>query len=190
MKIFFEVFLMNLERAFYGYLIVVSAIIVLMGLLKKAAFNKIGNKTLRKVLLAFTSLALVLPFTALYFLGDDINFKYYWVGCAMNGLALIVTYWFYENTALRNLINQIGSLTLGRFFGFIWSRIRGDKKGDVLEDLQETTQLLHDEAKEATPAAPVTVSLVTPKIPIASVTAVENKTTAAEKQEQEKLKNL
>lgn len=185
-----EVFLMNLERAFYGYLIVVSAIIVLMGLLKKAAFNKIGNKTLRKVSLAFTSLVLVLPFTALYFMGDNINFKYYWIGCAMNGFALIVTYWFYENTALRDLINKIGSLTLGRFFSFIWSRIRGDNRGNVVEDLRETTKLVHDEVKEATPAAPVTVSLVTPKIPIATVSVAENRTSAAEKREQEKLKNL
>ena len=94
--------------------VMVSAIIVLIGLLKPFTFDKIPFKPLRKVALAFSNIALSFAATAICFWVYSIPFMYYWYGATIVCFATIITYWIYENTCLRNLIHTIGSLTLGK----------------------------------------------------------------------------
>lgn len=147
-EFYLKILLANWKRALVGGVIVVSAIIVLMGILKTGVINKIKNKLVRKVVLAFGSIALVLPCTALYFVGDGINFDHYWLGCAMNAVAVILTYWLYENTALRNLIHKIGSVTLGKFVKYIANRIVSNgTSADDKKALQDLTDSLGSEVR-------------------------------------------
>lgn len=142
MKNVFSVFLANWETALIGGVIVVSAVIVIMGALK-FLFNKIKNKYLRKFLLSFSSVLLAMPATAIYFVSSGISFDYYWIGYAMTAFATIIAYWFYENTCLRELIQKIGTLTIGRLFNAFLDKVRG-KSNDV-EATQTVQALLGNE---------------------------------------------
>lgn len=106
-----QIALANWQRTLIGGAVVICSLIVFLGSIKELVFGKIKNKNLRKSLLAFTSLALVLPFTAITFLIDRINFDYYWYACAMLAPCVIIVYWFYENTNLRALIQTLGEKT-------------------------------------------------------------------------------
>lgn len=128
-----SVFLQNWQKALVGGIVVVSAVIVIMGALK-FLFNKINNKLLRKSLLAFSSVLLAMPATAIYFVSANISFDYYWIGYAMTAFATIITYWFYENTCLRDLIQKIGTLTIGRLWGMLIEKISGKNAKETYEE--------------------------------------------------------
>lgn len=144
----FTMILSNWQNVLMGGVILTSAIIFLMGILKIVVLGKITNKLVRKIVLAFTSLILVFPSTALYFVSDNINFDYYWYACAAVAVATILTYWLYENTGLRNLINLIGRLTVGKYFAIIQSAALTDQPNaetkveliDVTSELKQTVK--------------------------------------------------
>lgn len=95
----------------YGFMIV-SAIIVAIGLLKPILFNKIPNKQVRKVALAFSNVATCFISVLVIFLIKGWNFEYYILTASALSIGCIVTYWLYENTCLRNLIGTIGNIAL------------------------------------------------------------------------------
>lgn len=95
----------------YGF-IMVSAIIVAIGLLKPILFDKIQNKHIRKAALAFSTIAACYLTVLVYFLVAGYGLKYYSESAAALTVACIITYWLYENTCLRNLINLIGGIAL------------------------------------------------------------------------------
>lgn len=97
--------------------IMVSAIIVLIGLLKPFIFNKIKNNQLRKATLALSNVVSCFVVTMLKFLVDNHDFENYWVASLSLSVCCIITYWLYENTCLRNLISLIGKKTLAK----VWS---------------------------------------------------------------------
>lgn len=117
----------NWQNLLLGCIIVFSAVIVVMGILKKAVFNKIANKLVRKILLAFGSVILSLPFTALYDVADGIPFDYYWVDAIVNAVATVLAYWLYENTGLRNFIGYIGKKALCVFVKIFANTIDTEK---------------------------------------------------------------
>ncbi len=135
-------------QALIGGVILVSAIIVIMGILKKAIIGKIENKLLRKVVLSFTSILLVFPCTAIYFASDKISFDYYWYACALMCVATILTYWLYENTCLRNLISVIGNKVILRYLAVLLSPLFKDEKQDVKEELASTTETVKTETRK------------------------------------------
>lgn len=142
---FVNVLLENWQQALCGGAIVISAVIVIMGMIKKL-FDKVANKYLRKFLLALTSVVLVLPVSAIYFVCAGIDYKYFWGDYALLSCATIVTYWLYENTCLRELIHKIGSLTLGRFITFITGKITGGN-GITDESLSEFADSLQEDVQ-------------------------------------------
>lgn len=93
-------------------LIMVSAIIVFIGVLKPLLFNKMSCKPLRKVLLGLMDLVFALGATAVSFVIKGVNFEHYLYASAAVFVMTIVVYWFYENTCFRNLIHTIGSVAL------------------------------------------------------------------------------
>jgi hypothetical protein len=127
----FNAMISNWQDVLMGGVILTCAIIFVMGILKTVVLGKITNKLVRKIVLAFTSLFLVFPSTALYFVSDNINFDYYWYACALVGVATIVTYWFYENTGFRNLIHLIGQKTVGKYVAIIEAAALSDQSDDV-----------------------------------------------------------
>lgn len=141
---FVSALLANWRQALVGGTIVICAVIVIMGLIKNL-FDKVPYRLLRKFLLAFTSIVLVLPISAIYFVCAGINYKYFLGSYALLSVATIVTYWLYENTCLRELIHKIGSLTIGRFIGFISAKFKGNLDSD--DDLKEFTDALQEEVK-------------------------------------------
>lgn len=141
--------LANWQQALTGGVIVSCSIIVIMGLLKKYWLGKIKNKLLRKVVLSFSSVALAFPVTALYFVSDNISFDYYWVGSALTALMTIFTYWLYENTGCRNVIELIGNKTLGKWFFVIREAYITKKDNKALQNsLAMTTEELKEEIKK------------------------------------------
>jgi hypothetical protein len=93
----------------------VSAIIVIIGILKPFLFNKIKCKQARKSALAFTNVFLSFCATAIYFLIRDINWELYWLASLITSVACIITYWLYENTCLRNAIQKLITLAIDKF---------------------------------------------------------------------------
>ncbi len=144
-----QILLANWQQALTGGIIVSCSIIVLMGVLKMAWLGKIKNKLLRKVILSFVSVALVFPVTAWYFFIDNISFDHYWVGSALTALMTIFTYWLYENTGCRNLIEFIGTKTLGKWFTEIKVAYVDKKNTKALQNsLAMTTDELKEEIKK------------------------------------------
>lgn len=115
-----EILLSNWQDAVIGGTIVTCSVIFLMGILKKFIFGKIRNKLIRKVVLAFVSVCMVFPITAIYFVSYHISFEVYWWACLGMAILTILTYWLYENTGLRNLISLIGEATVGKWATVIY----------------------------------------------------------------------
>lgn len=110
-------FLENWQALFWGGVIVVSVVIFLMGVFKKLLANRIENDLLRKVVLAWTSVILTLPITAVMVLYNSYNWDHFWVIYAANVIGTILIYWFYENTALRNALAAVGKRIVLKFLG-------------------------------------------------------------------------
>lgn len=145
----FHILMANWQRAITGGIIVACAVIFIMGILKKAVLGKIKNKLLRKVVLAFSSLVLTFPATALYFIGDNISFRWYWYACALTCVLTVIVYWLYENTGLRDLIALIGQKTVGKYAAVLvaaWA-VANDNN-DTKNKLTMTTEELKDEVKK------------------------------------------
>lgn len=115
-KELFGIFMNLKDEIVTAVIIMVSAVIVLMGILKTVLFNRIKNKHLRCVALSFTSIALMFVAVAICFAINDYNFRWFWLCGALVSVAMIVTYWLYENTQLRTLIHAIGSFVINKLF--------------------------------------------------------------------------
>ncbi|MBQ8528989.1 MAG: hypothetical protein IJ459_04555 [Clostridia bacterium] len=144
-ELIFRILMANWQRALTGGIIVACVAIFLTGALKKAWLGKIKNKLLRKALLWLASLVLSFPTTALYFVGDNISFRWYWYACALMCFFTTVTYVFYENTGLRDIIHWIGGKTVGKYASVLvaaWFAAKDNE--DTTNKLTMTT----DELKE------------------------------------------
>lgn len=92
----------------------VSTIIVIIGILKPILFNRIPYKALRKTALALTNVGASFGATAIYFLIEGINWRWYVIGSFITAITTILTYWLYENTHFRDLIHKIGAFTIDK----------------------------------------------------------------------------
>lgn len=147
-----SLFLANWQRALIGGIVVVSVVITLIGILKKACIDRIANKSARKVILAFSSVILSFPITALYFLADGINFNHYWVGAGLDAVAVIISYWLYENTLLRNFFHYVGKNVIIRFFKFLAVSLLKNNNDGGKEDyelLKETAVEVKKDTRKA-----------------------------------------
>lgn len=85
-----------------------SMVIFLMGLLKFALTRKVKNSLLRKVLLSWGSVIITLPTTALMVFCKNFGWEHFWTIYVLNCIGVIIVYWVYENTAIRNSLALIG----------------------------------------------------------------------------------
>ena len=128
-KDLFDIFMGSQEEIVTAVIIMVSAVIVFMGILKAVLFNRIKNKHLRCVALSFTSVALMYGVVAVYFAINTYNFKWFLPCGTLVCIAMIVTYWLYENTQLRTGIHKIGSFVINKLFNKVKSTINDVASG-------------------------------------------------------------
>ena len=127
--------------------IMVSAIIVAIGLLKPILFNRIKNKHLRKALLAFSNVAACFAAAAVYFFTRGWDFVYYVPAAVALSIGCIVTYWLYENTCLRNLIGLIGGMALRKVLNVACFAATTDDVNAVKTELKKTSEQLKSHTK-------------------------------------------
>lgn len=132
----------NWETFWLVGVIMVSAITVLIGILKPILFDKIKIKALRKTCLAFSNVALCFLGNAILFLANHLNFDIYFHSSFTTAIVSILWYWLYENTCLRDLIHKIGSVVL--------NKLKGGKitKQDQAEIVKEVKTIVAEAKKE------------------------------------------
>lgn len=136
----------NFNNIIVNGLIMVSAIIVAIGLLKPILFNKIENKQIRKVALAFSNVALCFVSVLVIFLINGSDFEYYIASAIALSVSCIVTYWLYENTCLRNLIGTIGNIALRKIANIAFIAVTKDD----INELKTEAKKVADELKTQT----------------------------------------
>lgn len=129
-------------------LIMVSAIIVGIGLLKPIIFNKIKNKHIRKAALALSNVAACFLTVLVYFLVQGWGFTYYFPAAVGLSVSCIITYWFYENTCLRNLIGTVGNLVLQKVLKVSVVAITSDDVNAVKTELKKAGDELKAHTKQ------------------------------------------
>lgn len=122
--------------------IMVSSIIVAIGILKPIVFNKIPNKYIRKAVLAFSNVIGCFVSAFVYFLTEGWNLDYYLLAALALSVVCIVTYWFYENTCLRNLIELIGGIALRKVFNIAQLALTNDDAKTVQAEIKNATAQL------------------------------------------------
>lgn len=125
----FDIFMSKPDEIITAVIIMVSAVIVLMGILKRVLFNRIKRKSIRCVALSFSSLALMYLTTAVYFLINTVDFQYFLPCGTAICFVMIITYWFYENTQARAGIHRIGSFVLSKITKAIVSKVNTVAEG-------------------------------------------------------------
>lgn len=144
----FMFFLANFQDFFVGGVIVASTTIVLMGFLKKFVFNRIANKLVRKCVLSFSSLVVCLVVTFCFLVGNGLPAERFFFVYAVNAISTIITYWFYENTGLRNLITFIGDKTIKKYIGIAYNAINGADANTTKVKLIEANAYLKSSVKK------------------------------------------
>jgi hypothetical protein len=127
--------------------LMVSAIIVAIGLLKPILFNKIPNKYVRKAALASSNVAACFIAALVYFLVNGWNFTHYVPAAGALSVCCIVTYWFYEHTNLRGLISLVGHIALRKLARLACVAITTDDLKAVKAELENTTTELKTKTK-------------------------------------------
>lgn len=144
---FFHYVAANWQNVIIVSLLIVCSVIAALGGLKPLLFNRIKNKTVRKLLLAVSSLVLIMPFAALLFIFDSVKFNYYWYWVICLCPVMIIVYWLYEITALRNLVDFIGQHTLKRLGIFLATELVDADNRATKEKLIAENKELKDYAK-------------------------------------------
>ena len=126
----------NLSENFFAGVVMVSAIIVFIGLLKPILFDRIKFKPLRKVAIAFTDVLACLIATAIAFWMNGIDFYYFFPAAIGVFVATVVVYWFYENTCFRNLIQKIGTIVLSKLAKIATGILDDKEKKEIKKELE------------------------------------------------------
>ena len=126
----------NLSENIFSGVVMVSAIIVFIGLLKPILFDRIKFKPLRKVAIAFTDVLACLIATAIAFWMNGIDFYYFFPAAIGVFVATVVVYWFYENTCFRNLIQKIGTIVLSKLAKIATGILDDKEKKEIKKELE------------------------------------------------------
>ena len=152
-KEFVDIFMNSRDEFTTAVIIMVSAVIVLMGILKSILFNRIKNKSVRCVVLSFSSLALMFATLAVFFVINGFDFKWYLLSGTVVSCIMIVTYWLYENTKLRDAIHKIGSFVITKLFNKIVTKVNDvaegtELLGNAIDDLLKNGKTKTSETNE------------------------------------------
>lgn len=134
--------------------IMIYTIISTLGFFKWLLFDKIKNKTVRKVLLSLTSLILVFAGTGVKFLIKGTPFTDYLFYAIAYAIATIVIYWVYESFGIRTGLHKIGNLTLNKLWKLvckIFKKIFAGEKVDVEKELLSGLDTIKQEVSNEIP---------------------------------------
>ena len=129
----------NYYDIFVNAVIMVCGIIMAIGIFKPILFNRIKSKHIRKALLAFSSVALCFICILVTFLVNGFDFRNYVAVSLLLSACTIVTYWFYENTNLRGLIETIGKLVLRKMGNFALTALTTDEIEEIKTEAKKAT---------------------------------------------------
>lgn len=146
LKEFLTIVFNNSYEFLVAALIMCSAIIVFLGIMKPLVYNKIKIALLRKSALAFSSVFLCFAVMAVVFLVRNLDFHWYLCSAVSQSVFTIVVYWLYENTCLRNLIKKIGTFTLSKIASIFVGKVQ-DEKIDLTKELERASVDLVEKAK-------------------------------------------
>ena len=151
MKEFFDFVMQNQEGFITAVIIMVSTVIVFMGILKGAIFDRIPNKAVRRIVVFLTSIGVMFGATAILFVVNPISWDFYLPFAVTNNLAMIIVYCIYEvtsakdgvhnlNAKLKNGIKKIGTFVLGKIFNNIVTKVNDVAQGtevigSVIDDI-------------------------------------------------------
>lgn len=127
--------------------IMVSAVIVAIGLLKPIIFNRITNKHVRKAVLSFSNVIACFGAALIYFVVEGWDLKYYFLAAGALSVCCIVTYWLYENTCLRNLIGVVGNIALRKGLSILSIAVTNDDVNTVKNEIRNATAQLKTTTK-------------------------------------------
>lgn len=103
----------DIQKILMGGITVVGVVIFLMGVIKNFSFIKhIKNKTVRKVILSWSSIFLTVCITVISVWLNELRQEHFAFICIVNSIGTILLYWVYENTAFRDLLGFIGKHTI------------------------------------------------------------------------------
>ena len=97
-----------------GGAITVGLVIFLMGAFKLLVKKKLSkHPIIYKVIMAWGSLILTLPITAVIVFYREMTMAHFWVTYVINCLGVIVIYWLYENSTVRDQLGKLGKKLFG-----------------------------------------------------------------------------
>lgn len=145
-KNFFHLLFTQGQEYLWIGVLMVSAIIVLIGIIKPKTFDKIKNQTIRSIALSLASIAMCFAGTAITFWTKGISFQYFVISAMVVSVFMVLTYWAYAQLGFKKLIHWIGAKALGKFFGILSS-------AKDIEEFKAQISYLPTEIKSATKKA-------------------------------------
>lgn len=104
--------LSNWQTVLIGGACAVSIVVFVLGFIKPFIKRWIHNAVLRKVILAWLSVLLNIPATAVSVWVEGLPEDQFWTLTVINAVATILVYFVYENTALRDGLHWLGKKIL------------------------------------------------------------------------------
>lgn len=152
---FFQMVIADWQNFLLGGIVIVSAIIVAIGMLKPLIANNISNKHAKKAIYAALDVVFAFAATALQFWVTTMSFEHYVIASLAHLVLTVFVYWLYENTSLRDAIHKIGSFALSRTSNVIFKNVTASNSIDTLkkelsrETLPELKEKAHKEIGSA-----------------------------------------
>ncbi len=138
----------NFQDILVNVVIMVSAIIAAIGIIKPILKKKITNKYIRKVVFFFSNIASCFVAALVYFLTEGWNLDYYFLAAVALSIVSIVTYALYENTCLRELIGLVGGIALRKAGGVFKFALTTDDAEKVKAEIKNATVQLKATTKQ------------------------------------------
>lgn len=143
-------FLSDWRNLMIGGLAVVSVVIFLMGCVKIQLKKSIRNDKIRALILAWGSVVLTLPITALSIIWRGYDPSNFWGIFTVYALETILVYWLYEFTALREALGWIAGLGKRLLKKLSSAKSREEINKILSDNDKEIEDLLHEQFKTDT----------------------------------------
>lgn len=143
---FFSYFVSNVQDVCITTAVCLCTTVVFLGCIK-GLFDYIKIKQARRAALALSSLVCLFPVYGVAFWFARVSYEYYlyWVICSMP--LVVIVYWVYEVTALRDLVDKIGKNTLKRFLVFLCADVVDTENKNAKEKLIAEDKEIKDYTK-------------------------------------------
>lgn len=140
---FFNLVVGNLQSVLTMTVVCVCSTVVVLGLIK-GLFDYIKIKGIRRFALAIASLLLLFPVYGVGFWFARVSYEYYMYWVLVSMPIVVLFYWLYEVTSLRDLIKKIGEHTLKKVGVFLCADVVDKANKDAKEKLIAANKEIKD----------------------------------------------